>query len=106
MYWRRVQKITFTLAKLVEFLVISLFHENAIPMLDMKVHVSSNFSKKKIWKKWNLQVPWEMEVVILPSVGASFRKWGCYTPILQKMGMLYTHFPKMPGPSPYFPKKK
>jgi hypothetical protein len=30
--------------------VISLFHETKIPNLDMKVQVSSNFSKK-IWKK-------------------------------------------------------
>jgi hypothetical protein len=35
-----------TLAILVEFFVISLFHETKIPMMGMKVQVSSNFSKK------------------------------------------------------------
>jgi hypothetical protein len=38
------------LAILVEFLVISLFHETKIPMVDMKVQVYSNFSKKN-WEK-------------------------------------------------------
>jgi hypothetical protein len=37
-----------TLAILVGFLGISLFHETKIPMVDMKVQVSSNFKKIKI----------------------------------------------------------
>jgi hypothetical protein len=39
----------FPLTILVEFLVISLFHEPKIPILDMKVQVSTNFSKN--WEK-------------------------------------------------------
>jgi hypothetical protein len=34
-----------------------------------------------------------MEDFTLPSVGARFKKWECYTPFS----------PKMPGPSPNFP---
>jgi hypothetical protein len=34
----------------VEFLVISLFHETKIPMVDMKDQVSSNFSQKNVKK--------------------------------------------------------
>jgi hypothetical protein len=37
-------KISIALAILVEFFVISLFHETKIPIVDMKVQVSSNFS--------------------------------------------------------------
>jgi hypothetical protein len=39
LHLRRVQKISITLAILVEFLVISLFHETKIPEVDMKVQV-------------------------------------------------------------------
>jgi hypothetical protein len=38
--------ISIILAILVEFLVISLFHETKIPMVDRKVQVSSNFRNK------------------------------------------------------------
>jgi hypothetical protein len=48
-----VQKISIILAILVEFLVISLFYETKIPIVDMKVQVYTNFSKK-IQKNWNL----------------------------------------------------
>jgi hypothetical protein len=34
----------------VEFLVISFFHQTKIPMVDMKVQVYSNFSKKRFKK--------------------------------------------------------
>jgi hypothetical protein len=37
-------------AILVEFLVISLFHETKIPTVDMKVQVSFNFRKKNMKK--------------------------------------------------------
>jgi hypothetical protein len=37
-----------TLAILVEFFVISFFHETKIPTVDMKVQVYSKFSKNKI----------------------------------------------------------
>jgi hypothetical protein len=51
MHRRGVQKISITLAILMEFLVKSLFHETKIPTVDiMKVQVSSNFSKNN-WKK-------------------------------------------------------
>jgi hypothetical protein len=43
-------KISITLAILVEFLVISLFHETKIPTMDRKVQVSSNFRKKNLNK--------------------------------------------------------
>jgi hypothetical protein len=68
----------------VEFLVIAIFYETKIPTVDMKVHMYFKFSKNKIWKKLHLQVPWGMEDFTLPSVGASFKKWGCYAPILPK----------------------
>jgi hypothetical protein len=35
-----------------------------------------------------------MEHLTLPSVGASFKKWGCCTPILPKA---LTHSPKLPN---------
>jgi hypothetical protein len=37
MHWRRVQNISITLANLMEFLVILIFHETKIPIVDMKV---------------------------------------------------------------------
>jgi hypothetical protein len=45
---RRVQNISITLAILVEFFVISFFHETKIPTVDMKVQAYSKFSKNKI----------------------------------------------------------
>jgi hypothetical protein len=50
LHYRRVQKNSITLAILVEFFVISFFHETKIPTVDMKVQVYSKFSKKN-WKK-------------------------------------------------------
>jgi hypothetical protein len=58
------------------------FHGTKIPIVDMKIHVYSNFSKK-IWK-WNLQAPWGMEDFTLPNVGVGFKKWRSCTPILPK----------------------
>jgi hypothetical protein len=78
MHWRRVQKNSIKLAIFVGFLVILLFHETKIPTVDMKVRVSSNFSQI-FWKKMKSIAPWGMEDLTLPSVGASFKKWGCYT---------------------------
>jgi hypothetical protein len=51
LHWRGVQKNSITLAKLVEFLVISIFHKTKIRMVDMKVQVYSKFRKNKISKK-------------------------------------------------------
>jgi hypothetical protein len=56
-------KISITLAILVEFLVISLFHETEIPTVDRKVQVTSNFRKKllkkneisKLHEEWKIQ---------------------------------------------------
>jgi hypothetical protein len=45
---RRIQKNSITVAMLVEFLVVSIFHETKISTVYMKVQVSSNFSKNKI----------------------------------------------------------
>jgi hypothetical protein len=76
---RGVQKISITLAILVGFLVNSLFHETKIPTVDMKVQVNSKFRNF---------------LLALRSVGAE----------LQKMGVLYTHSPKSPGPFSKLPK--
>jgi hypothetical protein len=92
LHWRRVHKNSITLANLEEYLVISIFHETKIPTVDMKVQVYSKFRKIKFEKKWNLQSPWGMEHLTLPSVGASFKKWGCCTPILPKA---LAHSPKL-----------
>jgi hypothetical protein len=43
---KKDKKNSITLAILVEFFVISLFHETKIPTVDMKVQMHSNFSKK------------------------------------------------------------
>jgi hypothetical protein len=75
----------------VEFLVISLFHETKISMVDMKVHVSFHFDKK-ILKK--MKSP------------SSMRNGRFNTSKLQKIGVLYTHCSKRPGPFPKLPKKK
>jgi hypothetical protein len=48
---RGIQIFSITLAILVEFLVNSLFHETNIPIVDIKVQASSNFSKNSFWKK-------------------------------------------------------
>jgi hypothetical protein len=54
----------------VEFLVISIFHEPKIQMVDTKVKVYSKFRKNKISKK--------------VSVGGSLKKWVYCAPILPK----------------------
>jgi hypothetical protein len=72
LYWRRVQKISITLAILVEFFVISLFHETKILWRS-----SCTLILAKIWKKMEFQAPWQMEDFIFPSVGY-------YTSILPK----------------------
>jgi hypothetical protein len=69
--------ISITLAILMEFLVIALFHETKIPMVDMKFQVYFKFSKNKIWKKLNLQAPGGMEDLTIPRIGAKFKKWRC-----------------------------
>jgi hypothetical protein len=43
---KKVSKNSNTLAILLEFFVISLFHETKIPTVDMKVHMYSNFRRK------------------------------------------------------------
>jgi hypothetical protein len=89
-------KTTMTLAKLEEFLVISIFCETKIPTVDMKVQVHSKFRKNKIWKK--VKSPVSMR-------NGTFNTSKCRGK-LQKMGMFYTHSPKSPGPFPKLPKKK
>jgi hypothetical protein len=95
LHWRRVQKISIILAILEEFLVISIFHRTKIPTVDMKVQLYSKFGKNKIWKKWNLQIPWGMEDLTLLSVGASFKKWVCCTSILPKALAHFLNFQKI-----------
>jgi hypothetical protein len=48
---KRGTKTSIILAKLVEFLVISIFHETKIRTAKMNVHVYSKFRKNKISKK-------------------------------------------------------
>jgi hypothetical protein len=69
-------KISITLAKLVEFFVISFFHETKIPMVDMKVLGYSNFSKNKIRKK--------IKSPSSTSVGHASKNGGVVYPFSQK----------------------
>jgi hypothetical protein len=87
--WKGTKKST-TLTILVEFLVNSLFHETKIPTMDMKVHVYSNFSKK-FGKIGKMKFPSSMK-------NGRFHLPKCRDK-LQKMGVLYTHSPKILGPS-------
>jgi hypothetical protein len=64
-------------------LVISIFHETKIQLIDMKVQVYSKFRKIKVEKKWNFQSPWRMEHLTFPSVGAS-KNGGVVQPFFQK----------------------
>jgi hypothetical protein len=91
----RVQKISITLAKLVEFLVISIFHETKIRMVDMKVQVYSKFWKTKLWKK--VKSPNSMR-----NGRFDTSKWRGK---LEKMGVLCTYSPKSLGPFPKLPIK-
>jgi hypothetical protein len=88
--------MSITLAILEEFLVISIFHETKIPTVDMKVQVYSKFRKNKIWKK--VKSPISMR-------NGRFNTSMCRGK-LQKMEVLYTHSPKMPGCSSKVPKLK
>jgi hypothetical protein len=85
-------KISITLAILEEFFANFLFHWTKIPIVDMKVQMYSKFGKNKIWKK--MKSPSSMK-------NGRFHPPKCRGK-LQKMGVLYTHSPKMPGPSPNF----
>jgi hypothetical protein len=91
---RRVQIISITLAKLVEFLVITIFHETKIQTVNVKVQVYSKFRKKS--KK--MKSPNFMR-------NGRFHTFK-YRGKLEKMGALCTHSPKSPGPFPKLPKKK
>jgi hypothetical protein len=62
----------------------------------VEVQVYSKFSKTKIWKK--VKSPNSMR-------NGRFNTSKCRGK-LQKMGVLYTHSPKSPGPFPKLPKKK
>jgi hypothetical protein len=90
LHWRRVQKISITLAILEEILVISIFHETKIPTVDMKVQVYFKF-----WKK--VKSPISMR-------NGTFNTSKCRGK-LQKKGVLYTHSSKSPSPFPKLPKK-
>jgi hypothetical protein len=83
------KKISIILTILEEFLINSLFHETKIPTMDMKVQEYFNFNQKN-WK--NRKFP------------SSMRNGRFHPPKyrgkVQKMGVLYTHSPKMPSPSP------
>jgi hypothetical protein len=60
----------------------------------MKVQVWTKFSKKKLWKK--VKSPLSMN---FGRISTSMCRGK-----LQKMGVLYTHSLKSPGPSPKLPK--
>jgi hypothetical protein len=68
--------------------VISISHETKIPTVDMKVQVYSKFSKKNKLKK--VKSPISMR-------NGAFNTSKC-SGKLQKMGVLYTHSLKSPGP--------
>jgi hypothetical protein len=72
-----------------------IFYEIKIPMVNMKVLGYSNFSKKKIWKKNKSPSSMRNENFHLPK----------HRGMLQKMGVLYTHSPKRPGPFSKLSKK-
>jgi hypothetical protein len=80
----------------VEFLVISLFHETIIPMVDMKVLGYSNLEGKI--KKNKMNTPSSMG-------NGRFHLPKCRGKV-QKMGVLYIHSPKRPDPFPKLPRKK
>jgi hypothetical protein len=88
LHWRGVQNISITLAKLVEFLVISIFHETKIRKVDMKAHVYSKFRENKISKK--VKSPNSMR-----NGRFDTSKWRGK---LEKMGVLCIHSPKSLGP--------
>jgi hypothetical protein len=69
--------------------VIALFYETKISMVDMKVQVYSNFSNKN---RKILKSPSSMK-------NGRFHP-PKYRGKVQKMGVLYTHSPKISGPSP------
>jgi hypothetical protein len=69
--------------------VILIFHETKIPIVDMKVLVYSKFNKNKICKK--MKSPSSMK-------NGRFHPPKCRGK-LQKMRVLYTHSPKILGPS-------
>jgi hypothetical protein len=76
--------------------VISIFYKTKIPTVDMKVQVYSKFSKNNILKK--VKSPISMR-------NGAFNTSKCKGK-LQKMGVLYTHSLKSPGPFSKLPQKK
>jgi hypothetical protein len=68
----------------VEFLVISVFHETKIQMVDMKVHVYSKFSKNKISKKVKSPNSMRNGRFDTSKLGGSLKKWVYCAPILPK----------------------
>jgi hypothetical protein len=79
----------------VEFLVISIFHETKIRMVDMKVQVYSKFRKNFIKKE--VKSPNSMR-------NGRFDTSKCRGK-LEKMGVLCTHSPKRRSPFPKLPQK-
>jgi hypothetical protein len=55
-----------------------------------------NLDKIQLEKKWNLQSPCNLQDFILPSVGASFKKWRCctHTPPLEAQALATCKGPK------------
>jgi hypothetical protein len=78
----------------VGFLVNSLFHETKISTVDMKVQVNSKFRNLFFLKK--VKSPLSMNFGRINTSKCRGK--------LQKMGVLYTHSPKSPGPFPKLPK--
>jgi hypothetical protein len=87
--------ISITLAILVEFLVISIFHENKIPTVDMKVLGYFDFRLKKFWKKMKSPVSMRNgRFHPLNCRGKAKKKRECSTPIFPK-GLVHSlDFPK------------
>jgi hypothetical protein len=83
---KRSTKTSITLAKLVEFLVISIFHETKIRTVDMKVQAYSKFRKNKIPIKVKSPNIMQNERFDISKCRGK----------LEKMGVLCTHSPQMP----------
>jgi hypothetical protein len=91
--WRRIQNISITLAFLWNFWWFQFFTKLKFQQQIWRSRCPPILAKK-FGKKWNLQGPWAMEDWTLPCVGASFKKWGCYTLIFPKYQAHFQTSPK------------
>jgi hypothetical protein len=74
------QKFSKTLAILLEFLVVSIFHETKTPIVDMKVQVYSKFRKKNFPKKMKSPLSVRNGRISTSKRRGKLQKMGCYIP--------------------------